>query len=92
MLNNRSLCSNKPKNGSYIKFGDVVKLERDIVGIFDIDNASYSKRTQEFLNKSEREGILQYLSFDIPNSFILTTDRNIIFTRASSKSCRGRTQ
>ena len=72
----------------YIKFGDAVKREGDIVGFFDIDNASYSKKTREFLNLAEKEGRIRILSSDIPVSFILSADRRVILTRAASKSLK----
>ena len=74
----------------YVKFGDAVKQSEKILGIFDIDNASYSKITQEFLKRAEKENRLQNLSSDIPSSFILSTDSQVIFTRAASKSCKKR--
>ena len=45
--------------------------DRNIIGIFDLDNTSTSPRTKEFLNHSELEG--QVVPCDgLPNSFILT--------------------
>ena len=45
--------------------------DRNIIGIFDLDNTSTSPRTKEFLNQAELEG--QVVPCDgLPNSFILT--------------------
>ena len=35
---------------------DMAVRDRSIIGIFDLDNTSTSKRTREFLNRAEREG------------------------------------
>ena len=44
-----------------------------IVGIFDLENTSTSRRTLEFLNHAEREG--QVVPCDeLPKSFILTSE------------------
>lgn len=74
----------------YVKFGDAVKSENGIVGFFDIDNASYSVKTREFLKNAEAEGRLTNISADIPSSFILSTDREVLFTRAATKTLKGK--
>ena len=58
----------------YISIGnDMSVRERSIIGIFDLDNTSTSKRTREFLGKAEREG--QVIPCDeLPKSFVLTTE------------------
>lgn len=41
----------------YLHLGQsVVVPDRDIIGIFDLDNASYSHLTRGFLERAEREG------------------------------------
>ena len=41
----------------YLSIGnDMAVREKCIVGIFDLDNTSTSKRTREFLSKSEEAG------------------------------------
>lgn len=47
--------------------------ESSIIGIFDMDNTSTSKRTREFLNKAEQEGQVIPCD-DLPKSFILTAE------------------
>lgn len=46
----------------------------DVVGIFDLDNTTVNKFTNEFLNKMQAEGKIEYLVSDIPKSFILMKD------------------
>ena len=45
----------------------------DIIGIFELDNVSWSKRSREFLRKCEERGEVYDASEDIPRSFILST-------------------
>ena len=58
----------------YLSIGnDMAVRDRSIIGIFDLDNTSTSKRTREFLEKNEREG--QIVPCDeLPKSFVLTTE------------------
>lgn len=45
--------------------------ENRIIGIFDMDKASYEKRTREYLSQAEREGVVLDLSGDLPRSFVV---------------------
>ena len=58
----------------YLDIGkDFSVRDSSIIGIFDLDNTSTSRRTQEFLNAAEREG--QVVPCDeLPKSFILTSE------------------
>ena len=47
--------------------------EKSIIGIFDLDNTSTSKRTREFLDKAEQEGQVVPCD-DLPKSFVLTSE------------------
>ena len=58
----------------YISIGnDMSVREKSIIGIFDMDNTSTSKRTKEFLRRAEKEGMI-VPSDDLPKSFILTAE------------------
>mgnify|MGYP004478447579 CR=1 FL=1 len=61
----------------YLSIGeDRAVRERAIIGIFDLDNTSYSKRTREYLNRAERDG--QVIPCDeLPKSFVLTAEYGI---------------
>ncbi len=52
---------------------DYVINTRDVVGIFDLETTTVSKRGQEFLNRTQKEGAVVTLSDDIPKSYVLTT-------------------
>ena len=56
----------------YLHLGQsVVVPYREIVGIFDLDNASWAYKTREFLERAEEEGRAVWLGDDLPRSFVL---------------------
>ena len=58
----------------YINIGnDMSVRDRSIIGIFDMDNTSTSKRTRDFLNRAEKNGEIIPCD-DLPKSFILTAE------------------
>ena len=58
----------------YLSIGnDMAVREKSIIGIFDMDNTSTSKRTRDFLTKAEKEGQVIPCD-DLPKSFVLTTE------------------
>ncbi len=63
--------------------------EREIVGIFDLDESTRSPITRRFLRESQKKGILDTQSRDIPKSF-LVCDRFVCLIQTSSASLVGR--
>ena len=58
----------------YLNIGsDMAVREKSIIGIFDMDNTSTSRRTREFLEKCEQEGLVVPCD-DLPKSFVLTAE------------------
>ena len=58
----------------YLDIGsDMAVRQTSILGIFDLDNTSTSKRTREFLEKCEQEGLVVPCD-DLPKSFVLTSE------------------
>ena len=56
----------------YLHLGqNVVVAHRDILGIFDLDNASWAYKTREFLEQAEEEGRSVWLGDDLPQSIVL---------------------
>ena len=56
----------------YLHLGqDVVVPSKDIVGIFDLDNASYSHITRDFLKKATANKQVINISTELPKSFVL---------------------
>ena len=61
----------------YLHLGmDKVITFDEIIGIFDLDTTTVSKRTRDYLAKAEKEGIVENVCYDIPKSFIVSRDKN----------------
>ena len=72
----------------YLSIGnDMAVRDRSIIGIFDLDNTSTSRRTREFLAKAEKEGQVVPCD-DLPKSFVLTAEYGLdrIYLTALSSS------
>ena len=58
----------------YLSIGnDMAVWDSSIIGIFDMDNTTTSKRTREFLEKNEQEGQVVPCD-DLPKSFVVTAE------------------
>ena len=56
----------------YLHLGQSVMVPyRDIMGIFDLDKASWAYKTREFLEQAEAEGRAVWLGDDLPRSFVV---------------------
>ena len=59
----------------YVHLGQSAVLpHREILGIFDLDNASWAYKTREFLERAEQEGRVVSVCDDLPRSFVLVGD------------------
>ncbi len=69
---------------------------KDIIGIFDTDNATVSAVTKKYLSRADAAHIVTFASEEIPKSFVLYRDRTgsfaICFSQLSSASLLGRTE
>lgn len=66
---------------------------KDVIGIFDMDNATMSSVTRKFLSKQQRRMMIETASAELPKSFILFEENGltkICFSPLSSASLRGR--
>ena len=55
----------------YLHIGNNVMLpEKHIIGVFDLEITSQSKRTSEFLRRAEDESLVIDACEDIPKSFL----------------------
>ena len=74
--------------------------ERNIIGIFDTDNATVSEITRKLLRDYERDGRVISAGNEIPKSFVLyfeeklngTVEPKICFSQLSSSSLSGRNE
>ena len=67
----------------------------DIIGIFDLDKTTVSKRSREFINYKEKEKKVILLDDDLPQSFIVTTGREgeqVFLSQISAKTLYGRSK
>ena len=74
----------------YIHLGNKKNIrEKDIIGIFDMDNTTVSKITQKLLNKAQSENRLVVTVDEIPKSIILTKN-TVYISQLAPKSLYGR--
>ena len=70
----------------YLSIGnDMAVRDSSIIGIFDLDNTSTSRRTRDFLAKSEDHGDVVPCD-ELPKSFILTSEYGFHRVRLTSLS------
>lgn len=70
----------------YLSIGnDMAIRDSSIIGIFDLDNTSTSKRTRDFLARSEENGDVVPCD-ELPKSFILTSEYGFHRVRLTSLS------
>lgn len=65
---------------------------KEIVGIFDLDNASWAFKTREFLERAEREERTVWLTGDLPRSFVLCRDGRVYITQVSAAVLKSRAE
>ncbi len=79
----------------YLSEGEGIE-KKEIVGIFDMDSATVSPRTQDFLRRGEREGRLTSVTEDVPVSFVVSAERQgniqIYLTRNAPRALRRRAE
>ena len=74
----------------YLHIGNGVSVkEKDIIGIFDLDTATVSKITKDFINKSQKKGSVSYFDSDLPRAFILLSENGQTRVRLSRISTSG---
>ena len=56
----------------YLHLGqNEIVSEHRIIGIFDLDKCSYNRKSQEFLNRADKEGVVLDVSGDLPKAFVV---------------------
>ena len=66
----------------YLQIGrDVAIKISEIIGIFDMDNTTVSKKTRTFLKMAQKNGEITDVTEDLPKSFIIskTADKNRVY-------------
>lgn len=73
----------------YIHLGqDVVINQKSIIGIFNLETASLSKITKEYLKSAQKKGQVINVSEELPTSFVVckNKDKTIVYTAQISSS------
>ena len=56
----------------YLHLGnDVLVKTEEVIGIFDLDTTTVSKKTRNYLNKAEKKKEVITVSYDLPKSFVI---------------------
>ena len=81
----------------YLHLGNKTVINtNEIIGIFDLDTATVSKRTRDFLSKNEKKNNIINVSYEIPLSFVDCEDKKknkkIYFSPVSSSTLNKRTE
>ncbi len=80
----------------YLHVGKGKTLKKEnIIGIFDLDTATISHISKNFINKKEKEGLVEYDDTDLPRSFVVYKkgeEEKIILSRISTLGLRERAE
>ena len=56
----------------YLHIGNKKSVKDDkIIGIFDLDTATVSNISKDFINRKQKLGLVEYDNADLPRSFVL---------------------
>jgi len=72
---------------------DHIINQKDVIGIFDIENTSTSKITREFLVEMSKKNKVIYVNEDLPKSFVIVSkgqDSVIYITSLASSTLKKR--
>ena len=71
--------------------GETAVFDKDIIGIFDLDNATVSKTTRDYLNKAEKDKKLKTeLGEDLPKSFVVLINEQVIISQIAPYTAKKR--
>lgn len=74
----------------YLHLGqDTVITTKSIIGIFDIDRCTVSKKTRDYLAEAEKRGAVVNVSYELPKSFIVCREggkTTVYISQLSSKT------
>ena len=72
----------------HIGNGQIIQKKK-IIGMFDLDSASISSITRQFLKQQENKGKLSYSGEDLPRTFLLLEEEDGVDVRLSRISTVG---
>ncbi|MBQ3022309.1 MAG: DUF370 domain-containing protein [Clostridia bacterium] len=74
----------------HIGEGKVIS-KKNIIGIFDLETTSISKKTREFLKSSEKRKTVEYIGYEIPKTYVVT-NKKVYITQISSQTLQKRAE
>lgn len=78
----------------YLHLGqNTVINSKEVIGVFDLDTATVSKRTRDYLSKCEKKGQITLVSGEIPLSFVVCKkgkESKVYFSSVSSVTLQKR--
>lgn len=78
----------------HIGEGKIVS-KKDIIGVFDLETTSVSKKTREFLRINEKKGNVEYVGAEIPKTYIISDSKlkkKVYVTQISSQTLQKRAE
>ena len=74
----------------YLHIGNKKSVKDDkIIGIFDLDTATVSNISKDFINRKQRAGLVEYDNADLPRSFVLYVEDGKSRVKLSRRSTVG---
>ena len=64
-------------------FNDYLVDSEKVLGVFDLDNTTTNRFTNDFLNEKRKSDKVVYLGSDIPKSFLIMDSGQVIITELS---------
>lgn len=79
---------NRKKRYIYFFIGEEKLIKEDsVIGIFDIDRTTVTKRGREYLNAAQKNGRVKNAAKEqIPRSFLVSGDGNVYLSAISSQT------
>ena len=64
------------KRQIFLHLGENVTVSSEqIIGLFDLDNTTVSKKTRDFLSAAEKNGEVVYINSELPKCFVVCKDK-----------------
>ncbi len=82
----------------YLHLGNgVVVRKADVLGVFDLDNASTSAITRAYLSRAEKDGrVVSVAGLELPKSFVVCScaegGQRVYLCQLNSSTLRGRSE
>ncbi len=68
-----------------IGVGEFISTD-EVIGVFDLDHCTVSKRGREYLESSEKKGNVSYKGTDLPKSFIINRVNGVVLSQYNTST------